>query len=191
MFKTLTLGMIILIFPGCSNNLSRGKAEDLIVKKYNVPSIETIKIRKVYLRGETMYSINQGDERIGNDLKSKGLITIVEDNEVTNNGFNRYTHWTKMNVVLTLEGKKYFISEHSEQLESGTIINVYEVKTCDISFGEISGIQEQEQLNVAEVSYNLVRKNITPIGMSYNITEGIIEKKDVFTKYDDGWRFYN
>ena len=39
----------------CSNNLSRENAKDLIVQKYNLPQIETIKMGKKY------YISQQGD----------------------------------------------------------------------------------------------------------------------------------
>ena len=56
----------------------------------------------------------------------------------------------------TDEGKKYLISESAQE---------FEFKTCDLDFGEITGIQMQEQFKVATANYTIIRKP-TPFGIN-------------------------
>jgi hypothetical protein len=67
------------------------------------------------------------------------------------------------------------------------------IKLCDRVFGEITGIQTNEQSGTAVVEYSLRRSNWTPFGEYYrkanpNAYPEVIPSRATFTRYDDGWR---
>ena len=173
------------------NNLSESKAKDLIVKKFNLPQIETKKIIKQYLKsqwgdigffGMEKHCIVVRDDNIDvhydaakenlDQLVSKGLIGINESTE-NNDG----CHYVWANVVLTEEGRKYYVSESQD---------AFELKTDEIDFGEITGIQIQEQQKVAYVSYTLKRGNNSPFNNENNQEQ--LNRSVTFSLYEDGWR---
>ncbi len=165
------------------------EAEVLIMKKFNLPQTDTMRIYKkyfksskyvdycsfpkvsIYIGGRITYSDN---EKVLITLKEKGLINISETVEQEREYDEDNTYAI---VLLTDEGKKYLIKEDDVK---------YIVKTCEITFGEITGIQMQEQVKLAEVNYTLKRINFTPFG-----NEGSQETENrtaSFTLFDDGWR---
>jgi hypothetical protein len=83
-------------------------------------------------------------------------------------------------ITLTDEGKKYYESEDNEKLY---------IKTCEVYFGEISGIKIQEQFNVAEAKYTIGRRNPTPFGKK--ISQEPENRTAQFSLFDDGWRIDN
>jgi len=189
-FATLFFVLCISIFFfSCGNNLSRGEAKGLIVKKFNLPQIQSIDINKRYYKTER-YVVYHGGLPTANiiigridysdyqtmltNLSAQGLITIGETVEKDYNANADYVYAV---VSLTDEGKKYLISESSDK---------FVVKTCEIDFGEITGIQKQEQFKIAEVHYTLIRKNITPFGI--NISQQPEDRTQSFSLFDDGWR---
>ncbi len=96
-----------------------------------------------------------------------------------------YSH---LDIYLTEKGKKYLVDEDKSS---------YYVKLSTVEFGEVSGIFEEPKMNMAKVEYTLIRKNLTPFGRITRINmesnqimkEGdIVPRKDVFLKYNDGWR---
>ena len=86
-------------------------------------------------------------------------------------------YYTWATVSLTANGKKYLVNESRGQ---------YEVKSAEIAFGKISGIQINEQYKVAEADYTLQRINITPFG--HSSSNDIMNRHQSFSLYDDGWR---
>jgi len=76
-----------------------------------------------------------------------------------------------------MKGKKYLVKESKGQ---------YEVKSAEIAFGQITGVQMNEQFKVAEADYTLQRINITPFGSSSS--NDIMNRQQSFSLYDDGWR---
>lgn len=179
MKKNLPIAILplFLFLFSCSNDLSRDKAKDLIVQKYNLPQTETVKLGKSYLKkyqnlngiyNETGYS---GAKEKLDALLSQGLITIGESQSGTI-GYGLMFYAT---VMLTDEGKKYLIKEDEKD---------YEMKSNEIAFGEITGIQVNEKS--AEVDYTLQRVNFTPFGNSSS--KDIMTERQFFALYDDGWR---
>jgi hypothetical protein len=64
-----------------------------------------------------------------------------------------------------------------------------DVRVATLALGEITGIRELEGVGVAEVSYTLVREDITPFGkIMFNMAAGTLQRTATFTKFDDGWR---
>jgi hypothetical protein len=104
-------------------------------------------------------------------LQSIGLITVTEDLPYGE------CNVVKVVVSLTSEGRKFFVSEGDQK---------FHVKTCELCFGEITGIQTQEQLKSAKVNYTLVRKNTTPFGKDISLEP--LNYTEIFNLFDDGWR---
>lgn len=188
-FKKLATSVLILFslifFSSCSNNLSKDKAENLIIKKYSLPQTKTTTIKKSYYiknRSEGTGLVPVGIFSGGSDYtysnyeqllkgyQANGLISINE-RKTYNNGIS----WFWADVSLTDKGKKYFISETK---------NEYVLKTYEISFGEIRDIQTQGK--VATVNYTL--KNINYSLFATDSTNATINRTETFSLYDDGWK---
>ena len=174
-----------LILCSCSsNNLSRAKAEELIVKNQHLPAIQTVELSRNFLKkswsdpswmpaacvsvGGTYWDHKQRLD----DLTAKGLITLGESHQ--HNGECNYMWAT---VTLTDEGKKYLVSDTG---------GAYQLRALEVSFGEVTGIQVNEQFKVAEAHYTLKKSNITPFGG--NIASDPISGNATFALFDDGWR---
>lgn len=183
---TWLLMFAVLSFTACKNELSREEAQAAIIQKNNLPSYETTEfIKNYYIRqydesgswlpavglwsGER-YDAHQTELE---NLQAKGLITLQDDEKHEDNGLV----WVFKSAVLTNEGKKFLINEDDSK---------YIIKTCVIDFGEITGIQTQEQLKTAYVGYTLMRTNISPFAK--NVSSQPINKSVNFSLYDDGWR---
>jgi hypothetical protein len=69
----------------------------------------------------------------------------------------------------------------------------FEIKICDHVFGDITGIQTDEQAGTSIVEYTVKRTNWTPFGEYYRqqnpqLYPDIVALKAIFKRYDDGWR---
>jgi len=163
----LEAGFIILIaslFSSCSSNLTRNNAEAMIREKFHLPGTET---RNLNLGFEAQYYSIDYDK-----LENEGLLVLTK---MMGGNIDHST--------LTEKAKEYAV---------GNVQNSQvQIKVAVLEFGEITGIVEQKGSNIAEVKYNLVRKNITPFGQAFKLNEGTISKEIIFTKYDDGWRIEN
>jgi hypothetical protein len=180
--------MIIFFLCSCGNGLSRSKAENLISKRLALPSTHTTKLRGYYSKrfwsdpvsGFGTITICRDDgiqfsdvQRQLNEWQASGLIKMTETSSKTGR-----CHSLGVTPTLTDEGKKYLVSQSD---------GVSEVKAYDLEFGEVTGIQINEQLKVAEVDYTLNKVNITPFGWE-PVTQITITRKAVFRLFDDGWR---
>lgn len=183
----LLLSMSCLLLFSCSKDLSRDKAKDLIVKKYGLPNYETSKINKEYLKlWECLYKMRDWEGGcIGcgafpenlTQFQNNRLIVIGQKNIQGINGWTgNLQSWLVYTITLTDEGKKYLINETAQE---------FEFKTCDLCFGEITGIQMQEQFKVATANYTIIRKT-TPFGI--NISQAPENRTANFSLFDDGWR---
>lgn len=160
----------ILLFSCGSKELSRGKAEELIKEKFNIPGNE---VKDVNLGYENEVSTMQTYDKLANEglMRCNHYLLVINSSELTD------------------EGKKYVIGSTKHDNVNGN--DFIQVKVADLDFGEITGIVEQKEFNTAEVNYTLIRKNLTPFSAAFNINEGTINKSATFTKYDDGWRINN
>ena len=192
--KTVTASMLVLsislLVVSCSSNdLSRQKAAELISRQQKLPVTQTIVLGSYFKRawsdpasgafGISAACLVSGGDKTYSDvaqslaeLQSKGLISIGERKD--HNGECNYLYAT---TKLTDEGKKYLVKE------SG---GVHELKAYDLAFGEVTGIQINEQLKTAEADYTIRVTNITPFGS--NIPTAPINRKATFALFDDGWR---
>lgn len=192
--KSVLFFFVFFSFFSCTNKLSREKAEELIVKKLNFPQQSYVKFNKQYhKRPPNVYSIptqiSKEDEQMLNGFKNLGIITIRERNVPYTYG-TRYPYaYIELTVTLTSEGEKYIIDRNEW---------AYSVKTCEITVGEITGIQNKEQSKTAEVLYTLKKINCTPFGDYYFSMEKPKSEwermqndrlnRKVFSLFDDGWR---
>ena len=170
----LTLFLSVFLFS-CGNNLSRSKAEKLIKQKFQLPNNEIygFSVKEVILyenQWKNMYDA----------LQNEGLIKYNEEDCYYNRGYHAY---------FTEKGKQYVVGEEYPDENYNECIRRIKVVGAKLEFGEIKGIVERKEFNVAEVSYTLIRKEITPFGkIAFNLGEETITKTVNFTKYDDGWR---
>lgn len=166
--------LFIFIFSCSNDELSRSRAEKLIKEKFSLPSFETeyFVITDCSMLARSRYSSKL------KILENEGVITSKYDGNVMSCAY----------AYLTEKGKQYQVGD---EVKHDIRDNTYRiiVKVADVEFGEIKGIVERKQFNVAQVTYTLVRKKITPFGkIEFMLNEGTIEKSVTFTKYDDGWR---
>jgi hypothetical protein len=181
------LFLFAFLLCSCGNGLSRGKAQDLISKQLSLPATHTTKLYGYYSKrfwsdpvvGFGTITICRDDgiqyadaEQQLNEWRSKGLITIGESS-----GKSGACNSLGATTTLTDEGKKYLAAQ------SG---GASDVKAYDIAFGEVTGIQVNEQFKIAEVDYTLKNVNITPFGAGTS-TEPVAQKA-MFRLFDDGWR---
>ena len=156
MKKVIYSIITLLVFTACGE-LSRGKAKDEIIKDKQLPQTETVKLNKKFLKdhqyvgGFPKVCLNNYErfsqrEKQLTELQEKGYITFKDD-EYYDDCNDLYT-----NIILTEKGKKDLVKENNGQ---------YEIKLCNIEFGEITGIVEYKEFKVADVKYTLVRTNIT------------------------------
>ena len=177
--------LISIFFFSCGKDLSRGQAEEAIVQKLNLPQSETTQFDVLFVEGDIPWNlthISKQEENMLNNLSNKGLVTIQKIPHITNipgpfGGSIGSQSWRTIKVELTNEGKQYLVRQNKDQ---------YTVKICDITFGEVTGIQTQEQFKVAEVQYTLKRENPTPFAIE--ISQNPINRTATFSLYDDGWR---
>lgn len=184
------IALATMLICSCSgNNLSRQKAAELISRQLKLPATQTIVLGSYFKRswsdpasgpfGISAACLVSGGGKDYSDveqflagLQSKGLITIGERKD--HNGECNYLYAT---TILTDEGKQYLVKE------SG---GAHEVKAYELGFGEVTGIQINEQLKTAEADYTLSVTNITPFGN--NTPTQPIYRKATFALFDDGWR---
>jgi hypothetical protein len=173
----------------CSNNLSRHKAADLISQQLKLPATQTVVLASYFKKswsdpasgpfGISAACLVSGDGKNYSDMKqilagleSKGLISIGERKD--HEGECNYLYAT---TNLTEEGKKYLVKESD---------GIHVVKAYDLAFGEVTGIQINEQFKTATADYTLTKINITPFAS--NISTEPINGKATFALFDDGWR---
>lgn len=158
----------ITLLTSCENKLSRSDAEEKIIKKLNLPKIET-KDLTIEDQGPTS-SETQNRLKL---LQDEGLAYYSVD----------YFNGTGTTGDLTEKGKEFaasdkFYSDYRRFIK---------VKVAKFEFGEITGIASNEYN--ANVNFTVKRTNINTIGkIAYNLKEETLNLTITFSKYDDGWR---
>ena len=159
----------------------------MISESSHLPASQTIKLGKRFLKRSWVYPptgevILSGNDIMYDDvqkelagLQKNDLISIIETQE--NQGA---AHWSFANVKLTDEGKKLLVTETATE---------YQLKANDIVFGEVTGIQINEQSHKAEVHYTLKRANMTHFAKDVSIEP--FNRTASFALFDDGWRVEN
>lgn len=182
---TVFLTLLLIGLSSCGKDLSRGKAETLIVQAYQFPKPESVTIQKSYIKqswndpssfpaicfvtDDMKYS---NVSKMLDAMQAKQLITIVE--RTTKSG---ECNFISVVVTLTDEGRKYLMNETDQKLVA---------RTAEIALDEITGIQMNEQSKTAVVDFTLKRINITPFA-----TDNVAAPSGgqvMFSLFDDGWR---
>ncbi len=202
------LSLIVIIIPflfGCSKKLSREEAEKQIKQKIQMPQNEYREFSNIepkaytkwteydlnYDCGWGKYTVPKTIDVVNNYLKSNLLETLEKENCITIEilrsepkeiygimyGRREFSNTESYKAVFTNKAKPYV---------DGNL-----VKVSTLEFGEITGIIERGELNIAEVNYTVKRDNITPFGLAYKINPEILNRSATFTKFDDGWRIGN
>lgn len=192
-FKNLIIILCAVLVAACGKkvSMSREQAAGVIAKNLNLPEIKMTNLGKRFLvkswsepspmpalcnvsgkYGDPMDASTK--ERL-DELQSKGLVSLGKDRIRDHECNFLYT-----TATLTPDGKKYLVKE--------TAVG-YEVKAYELAFGEVTGIQINEQMKAAQADYTLKKINITPFGN--NISVAPISGQAAFSLYDDGWRMRN
>jgi len=193
----LNATLILFIACGCSNNLSREKAEKAIREKMKFPRDL---ISEVQLVSTTTDEFYHGIADQHNTPRKSGVLLKLEQDGFLTYTIQRTQTSTRDNCAdgfyspQSLGNKRYCTTDTYEH--RGTLTDKgkqyaanggFKVATYDLV--EITGIVERKELNSADVSYTEIIKDITPFGISLDVHEINLGVKTVtFTKYDDGWR---
>lgn len=196
-FQLFLVGIIALFMFSCSNELTRQEAEKVIKQNKNLPYYEvrefTFTQTKRFVgrhpRKEPWYDesyIKVSDikpqpkrNQLFESLVKAGLITYEMK-------IDRIKAFDPCKNEVWVEGKVHHIAGPTDRT---LVILGNQVVVSTIEFGEITGIVERKEFNIAEVQYTLVRKNVTPFGkLVFKLNEKIMPRNVTFTRYDDGWR---
>lgn len=181
MKKIILILFCLTMLCSCNEDLSRSNAKKQIIEKLSYPQDELLRLitedRTIY----TSMTINDWKK-----YAELGLLTYSRFGQSNRNGgFGKVTiGGNGVRATLTEKGKKYLVKN---QQTSG-FEKYVQVKQAELKFDEITGIQTYEEMNVATVSYNIKRTNITLFGKANKLEEEVINKTASFVKYDDGWR---
>ena len=192
--RTSLLSIAIVLVMSCAGiflvscskkNLSRGDAAQLISRSLKLPEVETTQLNKRFVKKfwsdpSSMPAVFAGNDHEYSDVKAKldelqakGLITIGETQQNGTSG----GHFLLATVKLADEGRKFLVAE----TDFG-----YQVKTSEIVFGEVTGIQINEQFKHAKADFTLKWANMTPFGR--DVSTQPIGRSAAFALFDDGWR---
>lgn len=199
--KALIIGLVscvsLLSLISCSKKLDREKAKELIIQKYQFPSIATEKLQY----GEINYMTSLGGSNISAEqsLANQNLIIFSYQGDKRDMFFSYKTYY----LELTPEGEKYLVGD--------TIDNegrkFYIVKAAERMFIEITGILQKKDDNTARSEFTWKYINITPFGKAISLKneqlnqsdefmkgrtiyneEKVYKNTEYYTRYDDGWR---
>jgi len=159
MLKILLFSSMTLLLYSCDGQLSRSKAEELIVERLHTPYPKTLSVHKVYT--EHSDGLELDSHRLGGwgeapveVFANKGMLSLID--KVSDD-----KSWRGKEVEPTEEGKKYIVGFDAQK-------NEYAVRLCDMAFGEITGVVMSPDNKQARVEYTLVRENLTPFGECFN-----------------------
>lgn len=172
-----------------SNSLSRQRAAELISRQQHLPTaiITTFgtysnKAWSNPSRFPAACVVNEQSDTYASmkerleDWRTKGLITLGETQ--THQGECNYSWWT---TDVTSKGSPYVL-----RAERTGAFGSFDVRIYDLAFGEVTGIQVNEQFKFAEADYTLKAMNITPFATE--LPTQPITRKAHFRLFDDGWR---
>ena len=185
-------GLLTLASCRSKASISRDQAAGLIKAKLNLPEIETISLKKEYFKGSraddegssmpTLCIDSVGEDGLASEkpaleaLRAKDVISFGKDSAKR----KRKCVYLYATVSLTDEGRKHLVRETSE---------AYILKAYELNFGEVTGVQVNEQLKQAQVDFTLVVSQITPFARG--IPGSPMGRQASFSLYDDGWRMQN
>lgn len=208
--KLKYLIVILFLFQSCKNNLTREKAKDLILQKKNFPIEDFREITLSYDREGTVNVMDTAQKTLPDKdellskLEKSGIITYTVEvtySELVNEtwwkgglGFRLNSEETKqewrqegINPVYTL--RQYYhhngiLTDKGKQYSA----DGYQFKIAETDFGEVTGILENQALNMTEVKYSKVYIPNEIGTLVFNKQIDSSQNTAVFRKYDDGWR---
>lgn len=156
--------LISILFVSCSNELSRGEAEDKIEEFFEYPNVELTNFPGV--------TSSQKLNKEFQNLRSRNFITEQRKGRYGNE------FW----VMMTEKGKGFVHSGEASY-------NGYKVASSILELNKVTGIRLDDGKNTAVVDYNLKRTNVTLFGNAKEYYDGdLLDKQITFQLYDDGWR---
>jgi hypothetical protein len=175
-----------LLLTGCSDNLSNGKAEQLIKQSIHFPVIEDEMIET----GLFTYERDSLPPFYYN-LQRQGLFKIES---LGKGGFLVLTY--RFRVTPTPAAKPYITVEDSHPVKqggSGEFMYRSRYNTCEVYFQDIESVQEIPSMNTADVQFRVQRKNFTPFWSIYlDGTQRMPDSSQVrpfkLIKTNDGWK---
>jgi hypothetical protein len=188
-FLITALASIVLI-SGCSKDLSRDKAREIIINHFKYP----IPVTKQLGIGSKIQAIQMSHEWL-ESLKHEGLIEYTPHNHPQ--ALSRV-----VSVSLTDKGKKYVVGDVGIREWPNTGQKYVNVKLAEKHFIEITGINTSGDKKEAFVEYTWKYTNLSPFSKGWKDDSlfgafagsvGYDEKKNHEEKvhlvlYDDGWR---
>ncbi|MCE5320663.1 MAG: hypothetical protein LLF93_06135 [Bacteroidales bacterium] len=196
-FYLLFVAILISVVGCVDQKLTRSDAESLIKQKIGLPkdvyqefNNSEIKKSGYYFKSATegKSPVYTGESRdfpkseLFSYLEGNGLVTITTENSDNQSDLVYY-------YDIRFDFKEYYVANFTEKARQ--FVNGNSVKVATLEFGEITGIVERKEFNIAEVNYTTKRTNITPFGNAYHVNEEVYNNTETFTKYDDGWRISN
>lgn len=186
----VTVLMSVILVSGCSQDLSRNEAREIIINhfKYPVPVTKELDI---------------GSEIISYRMSRKWLETLKRE------GLINYTYHRPIglsdvvSVSLTDEGKKYVIGDIATRgwLKGAKAGQKYvKVKLAEKQFLEITGLKKSDDKIEAVVEYTWKYGNFTPFSKGWRPLLGALVRGGFYDEnkmhkvqvhmalYDDGWR---
>lgn len=153
-----------------SKELTREQAKEAILQKIKFPTYEKGDFEAVFYNVSAHLDVPQFEK-----LQQAGYITYNLDG------------WWRT-AQITEQGKQYVLGPSEDRGYGRTYIPV---KTSVFEFGEVTGIQNFPDQNMTEVTYT-VKRTTTPFGKYlFGETDGYLDRKAIFRKFDDGWRMDN
>jgi hypothetical protein len=186
-----------------ATGLSRQRAAELIQRHKRLPAVQFVTIGRhimkswgdpdrsgSFMPAITLCVVNQPGETY-DDLKpafrqwtERGLLH-VKQTEVHEGKCN----YTWGDVRLTTEGYTHLLNRAEYPANPGLFADgafTFKLKTCDLVFGEITGVVINEQFKMAEVEYTTHYSNLTPFALDVSTVPR--KATATFVLYDDGWR---
>ncbi len=166
-YKTTSVLLLILstiLLTSCSDELTRSKAEQIIIKDQGYPRNRTYKF----------FVDSPFETSVYHKLQDKGILTYT----LYGNSMNR-----GVSIDFTEEGKQYVLSEPYIDRTAKVVDVVSGVE----SFIEITGVKPINE-NEMLVEYTVVFDSVSPFGEVKRIVPETFTVDATFNKYDDGWR---
>lgn len=177
-----------LAFLSCGRPpLSRDAAANAIIASDHFPSADSRQLERTFSKLDSSghvfkYAYNFGSNMVEIPDVSYFLKADLLTSPPTGNRGNVFSEHA---LAFTGKTKVY------ETPISGP--DMLGLRLCDLTFGEITGIQLNDQAGTAVVEYTVKRTNWTPFGEYYRKSgpadlPDTTARKASFTRYDDGWR---
>jgi hypothetical protein len=187
-FLVTALTSIVLI-SGCSKDLSRNEAKEIIINYFKYPISAT-------------KELDLGSKIMANRMSTKWLATLEREGLINYTYHNRLATDHVVSVLLTDKGKEYVVGDIGTRGWLSTGPKYVKVKFAEKQFVEISGIRTPGDKKEAAVEYTWKYGNLTPFSKDWkdeslssvrtgsgSYDENKTHKDQVYMAlYDDGWR---